>query len=100
MADNHNGGNYAANLLAKRGRRTSATLLTYIEKNFKNRLNSDEWEQLRQKILDTVGDFQDLATDMVAADTAAINEFWIDALVEIRKAIKEAVRAERQDTRI
>lgn len=79
---------YAKNLLGSRGRRASATLLTWLEDNIKHKLTDDEWDEMRSKVLAVVGDFQDLAMDMVASDTGVINDYWADALAEIKDSLR------------
>lgn len=79
---------YAKNLLGSRGRRASATLLTYLEDNIKHKLTDEEWEEIRGKVLGVIGDFQDLAMDMVASDTGIINDFWAEALTEIKDSLR------------
>ena len=44
--------------------------------------------QARSHILSTVGEFQDLAMDMVVADTGSINEFWVEELEKLHKEIR------------
>lgn len=92
---------YAQRLLAARGRRAAATILTYMEKagGIKSRLNDGEWEKLRQIVLSAMVDFQDLAIDMVKADSGAINDFWLDALEDIHSELR-GLRAERQKSSV
>lgn len=80
--------NYAKKLLAQRGRRAAATLLTYLEDNTRGKLTNAEWEDLRGKVLAVIGDFQDLAMDMVASETGAINEHWANAIAEIHDVLR------------
>jgi hypothetical protein len=80
--------NYAKNLLRTRGRRCVATILTHLEDNVWKHVPEDVQRQARSRILATVGEFQDLAMDMVVADTGAINEFWVQELEKIHKEIR------------
>lgn len=80
--------NFARNLLAARGRRTVATLLTYLEDNVWQYVPEHVQREARGRVLATVGEFQDLAMDMITADTGTINEFWVEQLDGLHEAIK------------
>lgn len=79
---------YAKNLLAVRGRRNIATLLTWMEKNVWPHIEQDLQSEARSKIMAVLGDFQDLAMDMVAADTGTINDFWVEELGKLHESIR------------
>jgi hypothetical protein len=79
---------FAKNLLAQRGRRAAATLLTWLEDNIQHNLTTEEWEETRSKVLYVLGEFQDLAMDMVTSDTGVINDYWVQALTEIRDRLR------------
>lgn len=74
---------FAQKLLQSRGRRTVATLLSYMEERVWPHIPEELQKEARSKIMRVVGDYQDLASDAIAADTGAINEYWIDELVQI-----------------
>jgi len=81
----------AKDLLATRGRRTIATLLTYMEENvwphLDDEVQPEAQDAARAKILSLLGDYQDLAMDMVSSETGAINEFWVDELARLHDRI-------------
>lgn len=79
---------YAKNLLGTRGRRCVATILTHLENNVWEHVPEDVQRRARSHILATVGEFQDLAMDMVIADTGVINDFWVEELEKIHKEIR------------
>lgn len=89
MIDTDN--SYPKNLLAKRGRRTVATLLTYFEENVYQHVDKDLQNDIRAKVMMVVGDFQDLAMDMVASETGSINELWVDAIREMHDDLKRRI---------
>lgn len=79
---------YPKNLLAKRGRRAVATLLTWFEDNVYPEVDKDLQIEIRSKVMMVVGDFQDLAMDMVASETGVINGHWADAIAEMHDIMK------------
>ena len=89
MIDTDN--SYPKNLLSKRGRRTVATLLTYFEENVYQHVDKDLQNDIRAKVMMVVGDFQDLAMDMVASETGSINELWVDAIREMHDDLKRRI---------
>ncbi len=82
----------ARDLLSTRGRRAIATLLTYMEENVWPELPDEVQPQVqaaaRSKILAVLGDYQDLAMDLIASEDATINEFWVDELAKIHDEIR------------
>lgn len=84
MADN----SYAKNLLATRGRRASATLLTWLENNVYEYVPPEAQGEIRGKVLQIISEYQDLAMDLVASDTGAINEFWVEELGRIHSTLR------------
>ncbi len=81
----------AANLVATRGNRTSASILGYLEKNVYEshpEITTHEQKQIRQMILDNVNQFKDLAIDIVKSDVSIINDEWAKKIDEIHQAIK------------
>ena len=81
---------YAKNLLATRGRRSVATLLTWMEAHVWSHLEETLQQDARSKIMSVIGDFQDLAMDMVAAETGTINDFWVEELDKLHRSIRRA----------
>jgi hypothetical protein len=81
----------ARDLLATRGRRTIATLLTYMEENVWPELPDEVRMHVqaaaRSKILSVLGDYQDLAMDLIASEDATINEFWVEELARLHDRI-------------
>ena len=81
----------ARDLLATRGRRTIATLLTYMEEHVWPELPDEVRPQVqaaaRSKILAVLGDYQDLAMDLIASEDATINEFWVEELARLHDKI-------------
>jgi len=84
MAEN----SYAKNLLAQRGRRASATLLTWLENNVYEFVTPELQGEIRGKVLQIISEYQDLAMDMVASDTGTINEFWVEELDRIHSTLR------------
>ena len=80
---------YAKNLLRTRGRRCVATILTNLEDNVWQYVPEDVQKKTRSHILATIGELQDLAMDMVVADTGTINDFWVEELEKIHKEIRK-----------
>ena len=64
----------AANLMAKRGNRCTAAILSYLEDQLYTQVEVPEQlqRQVRQTVLDQVNTFKDLAIDVVKSDTAII----------------------------
>jgi len=85
--------NTAVNLVAKRGNRCSATILTFLEDQAKPRLDPGEWERMRQVILDNVNDFKDLAIDIVRSETDIINDRWLEQITAIHDELRKLRRA-------
>jgi C4-type Zn-finger protein len=80
----------AANLVATRGNRCSASILGWIEENLYKEFDIDTKMQrrLRQQILDQVNSFKDLSMDIVKSENAVVNEIWVQKLDEIHEQIK------------
>lgn len=85
MTDNNS---FAKNLLATRGRRAVATLLTWLEDNVYEKIPPELQSEVRGKVLSVIGEFQDLAMDMVASDTGVINDYWVEGLEQIMKELR------------
>lgn len=86
MRDDNNTG--VARLIAIRGNRTTAVILSWLEDNAYSYLPEDVQKEARRLVLDQINGFKDLAIDVVKADTSMINEVWVEKLDEIQKAIK------------
>lgn len=82
------GNDTVKNLVAARGRRTSATILGWMEKHVYEYLPSELQSEVRRTILDNVNDLSDLAIDIVKSDADQINEYWISELDKIHRSIK------------
>jgi len=80
----------AANLVATRGNRCSASILGWIEENLYKEYDIDPKMQrrLRQQVLDQVNSFKDLSMDIVKSETAVMNEVWVEKLNEIHEEIR------------
>ena len=84
----------AANLVATRGNRCSASILGYLENNIYGKhseITTLEQKQIRQMVLDTINNFKDLAIDIVKSDEAVINDEWIKKIDEIHQALKNGI---------
>lgn len=79
---------YAKNLLSTRGRRSIATLLTWMEANVWPEIEADLQAEARSKIMQVMGEYQDLAMDMVASETGVINDYWVDEIDKLHRAIR------------
>lgn len=81
----------AKDLLRTRGRRAVATMLTYMEEHVWPEIPKEQRDEIqaqaRAKILAIMGDYQDLAMDMVSSETGAINEYWVDELAKLHDEI-------------
>lgn len=80
--------NFARNLLNMRGRRAMATLLTQLEASVQPHVDAETWNNVRSSVLTVIGDFQDLAMDMISAETGVINDYWAEKLEQIHDAVR------------
>jgi ABC-type transport system involved in cytochrome bd biosynthesis fused ATPase/permease subunit len=87
MRDDSNSG--VAKLIALRGNRTTAVMLSWLEENVYQYLPADLQSKTRQQVLDQINGFKDLAIDIVKSDTAAINEVWAEKIDEIHAYIEK-----------
>ena len=81
----------AANLVATRGNRTSASILSWFEEHLYGEvpeISTQMQKQIRQVILDNVNAFKDLAIDIVKSETAVINEEYMRKLDEIHAELR------------
>lgn len=81
----------AANLVATRGNRCSASILGYLERNIYEShpdITTSEQKAIRQMVLDTINSFKDLAIDIVKSDVAVLNDEWVRKIDEIHEAIR------------
>jgi hypothetical protein len=86
----------AANLVATRGNRCTASILGYLEDNIYRdvpQITTQMQKAIRQVILDQVNTFKDLAIDIVKSDTAMMNQVWVEKLDEIHHELREMRRA-------
>ena len=70
----------AANLVATRGNRCSASILGYLEQNLYEshpEITTHEQKKIRQMVLDTINNFKDLSIDIVKSDESVINDEWV-----------------------
>lgn len=82
----------AANLVATRGNRCSATILGWLETNLyvsHPEISTATQKQVRQVILDNVNMFKDLAIDIVKSETDILNEEWVGKIDEIHRAVRQ-----------
>ncbi len=86
MSSQHNP--MAANLIATRGNRTTAMVLSWLEENVYEFLDDGLQHRTRQMVLDNINVFKDLAIDIVKSDTAYMNEIWLEKIDEIHEAIR------------
>lgn len=90
MSNNNN--TMAANLIATRGNRATAVILSWMEENAYEYLPEDVRKELRQTVLDQINIFKDLAIDIVKSDTAYINQIWVEKLEEIHRDVQRGIR--------
>lgn len=86
MLKQHN--TMAANLIATRGNRTTAVMLSWLEDNVYEHLDEELQRRTRQMVLDNINVYKDLAIDIVKSDTAYMNEIWLEKIDELHEAIK------------
>jgi hypothetical protein len=85
------GNSMAANLVAQRGNRCSASILGWLEANLypaNPEISTQTQKAIRQTILDNVNSFKDLSIDIVKSETAVMNDVWVQKLDEIHREIK------------
>ena len=87
MPKQHN--TMAANLIATRGNRTTAVMLSWLEDNVYEHLDDELQHRTRQMVLDNINVYKDLAIDIVKSDTAYVNELWLEKMDELHEAIKD-----------
>lgn len=78
----------ATKLVANRGNRAVATILTWLERNIYDDLSPEQQTAVRQVVLDNINDYKDLVIDIVKSDTAYLNEVWLEKLDEIHREIR------------
>lgn len=82
----------AANLVATRGNRATAMILSWLEDNVYEYLPEEVQRATRQMILDQVNYFKDLCIDVVKSDTAYLNQIWVERLDELKEEIRQSRR--------
>lgn len=85
MRDENSG---VAKLIALRGNRTTAVMLSWLEENVYRYLPEEVQVETRRQVMDNINSFKDLAIDIVKSDTAAINEIWAEKIDQIHQEIK------------
>lgn len=81
----------AANLVAARGNRCSATILGWLETNLYEShpdISTHTQKQIRQVVLDNVNLFKDIAMDIVKSETAILNDEYAIKIDEIHQGIR------------
>jgi hypothetical protein len=89
MTDN----SLAANLVATRGNRCVASILTFLENEVYRRypeISTATQKQIRNVVLDNINGFKDLAIDIVKSDTALVNDVWVQKLDLIHEELRKA----------
>lgn len=87
---------FVRNMLIEQRKRAVGGLMQYIEKNVYHRLHPSERDDLRAKVLESIGVYHDLCLDMLKAsvsDGSVVNEEAIVAMAELHAE----VRALRKD---
>lgn len=87
-----NDNSLAANLVATRGNRCTAAILTYLEDEVYAKypeIATATQRQIRSVVMDNINMFKDLAIDIVKSDTALLNQVWVEKLDEIHAEIKK-----------
>ena len=81
--------NMAANLVAQRGNRCTATILGYLEEHVYEQHDIPERVQMqvRKVVLDSINQFKDLTIDIVKSGDSMVNDFWLENLDKIHDAI-------------
>lgn len=79
----------ATNLVATRGNRLTATVLSTIETEIYAEVHVPDAikRKVRQVILDQMNGYKDLVIDIVKSDTGLINEHWVSQIDEIHAAL-------------
>lgn len=79
----------AANLIANRGNRCTATILSFFEEEIypKSDLSTDQIRRIRRAIMASVNDFKDLAIDVVKSDVAIVNDLWVQQLTAMEQKL-------------
>lgn len=83
---------FSVNFIATRGNRCSASLLSWLENNVYEFLPANLQVQTRTQILDHVNDLKNAAIDVIKSDTTFINDYYVDALSDIRKDLKDLLK--------
>lgn len=80
----------ATNLVAARGNRTTATILSTIETEIYEDIHVPDTvkRKVRQIILDQMNGYKDLVIDIVKSETSILNEHWVTRIDEIHEAIQ------------
>lgn len=85
----------AARLIAQRGNRCTATILSFLEEEIypKANLTTEQVRRIRRTVLDSVNDFKDLAIDVAKSDSSLVNDLWLQQIAAIDRKLDRLVRA-------
>lgn len=78
--------------LRNRRDRAVGSILGYAEANLKPKLTAQEWEALRQVVLDATNSYHDVVLDLVKSEDGIRN----DRLVELLESVDGQLRAQRR----
>jgi hypothetical protein len=87
---------FVRELTGKARRRAVASILTYSEQQFGSRLEPEEWERYREKVLNALGVYHDSIMDVVSTlgdGPAVVNEAVLEALTRLESSQIRMVRA-------
>lgn len=84
----------ASNLVAVRGNRCSATILSFLESNVYAEFGVSQSVQnrVRRAVLDAVNAYKDLAIDIVKADDAVMNDLYVETVGRIHDELADMRR--------
>ena len=72
-----------------RGRRVSATIMSTLEAVVWDQISDEDRKKIRSAVLSTIGEYQDLAMDLVSSEAGSINEFWVDELAKLHRELRK-----------
>jgi hypothetical protein len=87
MSDNP----FVRNLLTESRKRLVGSLMSYVEQNVYPSLNPKQRDELRQKVLTSVGAYHDACLDIVKAsvnDGVISNEYLLQAIYDMHDEIR------------
>lgn len=83
---------FTKSLLGESRKRMVGSLMGYIEKEVYPHLNKQQQQDLRAKLLLSVGAYHDVCIDMIkasVADGVITNEYLLEALYDLRDEVRE-----------